>query len=737
LESGTVGSVAVQLPVHNLLTAPLSLTVDRLELALVLQPLQPDATLDASVYDHATDQLANSVVSVAQEFIHDELDANSLRESLLLQKEKVPELSPLSQLLPEVDVDDMSTHMPGALDPFVSQPLTDPLHIQGTIERESQAIDDVEGVSKLAQVVERLLARLSFTVKSIKLRILHRGNAELIIEVGSIVYTAGEYQEQRVGRGPEGSIEIGPVGGEKRTVRLVGLEVSIRDLHITPQGDDASETTVEDNRQPMDYPQDDEDDDEEIDASMTQSMLGLPGSSDSLSGTIYYSTDSIRAHTPPAYTPDQTDDNPPVTSTTTSLNPISAIPVSASTTSTTLSLATKVFSTGKDPVVITLTTPPPTSTPSDHRNVAQGLGLKITLGMITIALETKHINALLAMTTLIPPSSASNQTGKRPLSQTENSASNSILASIHTSVSIRGFLVLLFRSYDIPPSPEAIEHLFDHPRTAQAVAPHLRLHLEELSLTIPSKLSGNGAALGAGPNNEKLIGSISDLSVFFIQLANPSSSKEAEACVAFPLLITDQLLPTQYNPDVSISNEGSIRIPVVNWTDTSQTSSRPRRTLWRTKQGPSSKPNESGQKHDTQNAFTVSVSNKSVANPEFITSELAPLHLLVDSLMLGWVVGLANEIDMPPKLGSHQTAQADNTYVDEYNEMSSPPTRPGFRRSSTTTPRAQLSDLPAMQGDEAEKQRLNDFILADMQGVAPEVSFRLSVELTGIVRKRC
>lgn len=692
LESGTVGSIVVQVPVQNLLTAPLSLTVDHLELALVLHPLRSNDISNILAYDHATDQLANSVVSVAQEFIHDELEANSLQESLLMEKK---DHTPFEV----ADDDDMSSHIPGALDPFVNQPVVDPFHIQDTIEKESEAIDDVEGVSRLAHVVERLLARLSFSAKTITIRVLHKGNAEVILEIGSIVYSASEEQGEAVNpqSQPRG-IEIGPIGGEKRTIRLIGFEVSIRDLQIPTQEDNSSETTIEERERanPLAGYQEDDDEEGEIDASMTQSMLSLPGPAESASGTIYFSTSSVRAHTPPAYSPEQGD-----SFVASNANPPDPVPVVSTTLPSTLSPATKILSTGKDPIVIALTTPRPTSL--DPINVSQKLGLNITLGVITFAIETKQINSLFAMASLMPPPSS--QTSQPP-QQTQDSSS--ILSSIQTNVSLRAVLILLFRSYDSPPSFEMIENLFENPRTTQVSAPHARIHLEELHLIIPSKLPLGSVT---GSSDEKITGSISDFSVFLVHSSGTTTikSNEPELLIASPVLITDQNLSSQYDPDAT---EGSFAISVTNWTNKSHSSSRPKRTLWRTKPPPP-KPGELGQKPKSQDAFTMRITKKSVVN-----AELVPLHFFVDTLMVGWVVGLVNEIDTPPKFGN----QSDGRRVEEYGGPDTVITRPILRRSSTTTPRGQPSDLPALQGDEIEKQRLNDFILADMQGTHSDVS---------------
>ena len=120
-----------------MLTAPVPLATEGLDVTLKVSPLF------STDYDASASHLAESVVSVAQEFLNEELSPNEneeLRESIVLVKDRPEDMS--------------ASFVPGGLDPFSDDPL-------------AQSLDPIEGVSVLATVMERLLARLSFTVETL------------------------------------------------------------------------------------------------------------------------------------------------------------------------------------------------------------------------------------------------------------------------------------------------------------------------------------------------------------------------------------------------------------------------------------------------------------------------------------------------------------------------------------------------------------------------------------------
>ncbi|GFZ46386.1 Autophagy-related protein 2 [Saitozyma sp. JCM 24511] len=163
LTSGALSKVTARVPFPNLLSDPLSLTLETLTLDFTLSPLStkgksPDSrsrTSSAPLLSPGID-LAGSVTSAADDFLHEELDAyeeaeldRSIRQSLVLSQ-----TDPFSN-------DDL----PGAF-PFPSQSQS-----AGPNSNYSPASHAVESTTVLAGLVERILARLQFKVKDIRIRI--------------------------------------------------------------------------------------------------------------------------------------------------------------------------------------------------------------------------------------------------------------------------------------------------------------------------------------------------------------------------------------------------------------------------------------------------------------------------------------------------------------------------------------------------------------------------------------
>lgn len=262
LHHGFIGNVAAKIPWQNVLTAPVTLAVDGLDITLKFSHRSP---MD---YDVTASHLAESVASVAQEFLNEELSPNEneeLRESIVLAKDQPEDIT--------------ASFVPGGLDPFSDDPPAQPL-------------DPIEGVSVLATVMERLLSRLSFTVDNFTLRLIHEGRSELILRVKHIEY---------------GTEDVDPseaTGDEVRTIRTVGVTTSMRDLHSQLPSLGSSKTTSRSTTPPP------SDDDEEMDASMTQSMLSLPESSMYMSATSSIRTASPEPLPPPSQSPQLSQSTP-------------------------------------------------------------------------------------------------------------------------------------------------------------------------------------------------------------------------------------------------------------------------------------------------------------------------------------------------------------------------------------------------------------------------------------------
>ncbi|KAG8797718.1 hypothetical protein FRC17_007670, partial [Serendipita sp. 399] len=561
--------------------------------------------------------------------------------------------------------DDVATHVPGSFDPF-----TDPFQVEAKkgLDRSSSpsGLDDVEGVSILAGVIERILARLSVSVREITVVIVHEGNAELVLKIGEIGYGTEEViGAEGDGRNSATSTEV---GGIRRTVRVQGVDIFLKSLARPTLALPISPSTVSEAQlspaEPIRIPQTasspiqslrlvetpaprnetlspnalslqtplsshdsdgdvEEEEEDEMDASMTQSMLSLPppgviastilsehGSDGSPSSTMYLSAaGSVRAHTPPALTlqeldnpllasssPDADSDSPVTpTYTTTALpasNLASSSPINGSTDSshidrfpapnplisnTTSTPAPAhetrspevpkqevpsyhILSFGKDPILISLMTPPPTgakgpstgttaagtggatgldpgvSSPSRPSTMGKGrkeykgiMILSVKLGVLAVAMDVEHVNALMSIGDAVTPKTKEKKTPKPKKLFPSSSPAPSLLDEIEGSFSLRAVHVFLFDTSLSPSkgilnvktqpssSRDAQEErmnvgrvmwndILSQPMSIMIKEGHIRAHLDTLSLKFALDDDGK----------RKITGGIKDLSVFWI-----------------------------------------------------------------------------------------------------------------------------------------------------------------------------------------------------------------------------
>jgi autophagy-related protein 2 len=213
-----VDKVYAQIPFPNLWSAPLSLSLDTLTLTFTLNsPTQSSSQKGKSPeqitrtttikgktrsYDLASSvDLAASVTSAADEFLHDELDAfeeaeldRSIRQSLILSRS-----DPFVQ-----------DTVPGAF-PSASR--------DGRHEDGEPLPATVESTTVLAGLVERILARLEFKINTVRIRILHQNkDRDSVVElrIGQIRYADESSQEDTT-------------GATTRTVRISDISIYMLD----------------------------------------------------------------------------------------------------------------------------------------------------------------------------------------------------------------------------------------------------------------------------------------------------------------------------------------------------------------------------------------------------------------------------------------------------------------------------------------------------------------------------
>ncbi|ODO11399.1 hypothetical protein I350_00178 [Cryptococcus amylolentus CBS 6273] len=165
LTSGSLGRLTARLPFPNLWSDPLSVSLDTLTLDFTLacpSPLSHGKASSHPAADHH--DLAESVTSAADDFLHHELDAyeekeleGSIRQSLILSQ-----------------TDPFESDLPGG---FPSSLPT------GHISPGQPLPADIESTTVLAGMVERILARLDLKVENVVIRVKIEGEEEGVVEL--------------------------------------------------------------------------------------------------------------------------------------------------------------------------------------------------------------------------------------------------------------------------------------------------------------------------------------------------------------------------------------------------------------------------------------------------------------------------------------------------------------------------------------------------------------------------
>ncbi|KAI0748137.1 hypothetical protein C8Q80DRAFT_1120684 [Daedaleopsis nitida] len=215
LHDGSVGKVTARIPWPNPLTSTVGLSLDSLHLTFYLEPSA--ATKSERSFP---DNLAESVASVAESFIHEELTPN---EEATLRESIHPELSASSSST-------FDDHVPGGLDPFFSE---EEMHFNES---------DPPGVSIFATLIERLLARFQFDATDTRITIVNPQQASFTLIIPEIRYaTQTQDGPARPSETPSSTSTDGRLSGETRRVTITGVTMTTRCLRpqsprpITPR----------------------------------------------------------------------------------------------------------------------------------------------------------------------------------------------------------------------------------------------------------------------------------------------------------------------------------------------------------------------------------------------------------------------------------------------------------------------------------------------------------------------
>ncbi|KAL7283400.1 hypothetical protein ACG7TL_002830 [Trametes sanguinea] len=200
LRDGSVGKVTARVPWPNPLTSTVGLSLESLHLTFYLEP-----TLSATDQRAFAENLAESVASVAETFIHEEL---SVREEATLRESFHPDLGRSPVVLQE-------DSLPGGLDPFISE------------EEVHQHDSDPPGVSIFATLIERLLARFQFDATDTRITIVNPQEASFTVIIPEVRYSTDTQQPTPASSTTSQSESE---TGEIRKVIVNGITVTTRSL---------------------------------------------------------------------------------------------------------------------------------------------------------------------------------------------------------------------------------------------------------------------------------------------------------------------------------------------------------------------------------------------------------------------------------------------------------------------------------------------------------------------------
>ena len=542
-----------QVPWPNPLVSTLGLSLSSLNLVfhVVSSPV-----LDLDV------DLTASVASVAESFIHEEL---SPREAVAFWQTLHPTTSSPS------DIEEQA--IPGGLDT-----------INATDDRHKLDMDP-EGVSVFATLIERLLARFEFDVQDLTVTLIHPGNMSLTLFFEEIRY-------QTVSK----DLNLSSSRGESRTLSINGCHLAARNLSSSiPFASTASSASPSRSR-PLSRISSSSSIDEETQFTMSQSLAFLPPRADPLatstSSSMYQSAVSQSLLDPL----DEISEAVPE---------VNLVPLSSEAPLNVPRKDNKLLSFGSLPIDIQLTTPSPVAKVSNDDpflpHTEDGiysdeiLQVAVSMGVVACALRPWHIHGLLQLIqSLDRPYQKASEVDAESFGK--SSTLCNIRLRIHTQ--LRGLVLLLLpspRSLHTPMT-DSVENFFDR----CLVPPPLdygytRIHLDGLTASLVcsshQKQDSNDTPVSPTSNDAEINLSslsiefaITDMSIFFFS-KHPSDNKSSQLS-AFPLLLTDPHLATQY-PTSHIHPRGNgsyshlPRFDIIDWTEEKCQSFGTRLSAWR------------------------------------------------------------------------------------------------------------------------------------------------------------
>ncbi|KAL0581534.1 autophagy-related protein 2 [Marasmius crinis-equi] len=581
LETGSIGSVKARIPWPNPLTAAIGFSLESLHLTF---RVQEDHTGTTHV------DLAESVASVAETFLHEELD--SAEEARLKESFRGESLADLEE-----------HNVPGGINPFLAAP-----------EEVAQTDLDPEGVSLFAVLIERLLARFQCDAKDTRVTIIDSTGNGVTLAVEELRYHT-DISEEEEKQGNAG--QLGESEGEVRKLAVSGITVNVlRTPRSRPSPPDTGRASPASS-------------DSSIDANaqwaMSQSLAFLPprsGSPDSTASASMYQS-AISTHTPEvsAVSAESIHEGNP-----------ESIPSPGGPNE----ISDTLISFGPEPIVVRLTTPPLRAA-----NTSPSFNIKVSakVGIIRMAVRAWHIRCLSSLadtfTSHTTPSSSS--------SSASTESGSTLGSGMQASLDVGGIVVLLLpharpagSSHD-----SALNRFFVHPLAPLALTEgYLRFNVDSISLAAsinPSSTKSSTLSLSSTLT-------IGDFALFAFHPKGTGRGTEP-GIVTTPILITDPLLPTQYtsqhvHPGSATGSQDEINMPVfevLDWTSDKVLHYGTKLSSWRTKQKQMKSPRRRGSAPDSGQADNIAVHVRLRKMMPTTTGVLSPMEVeanLVSSLQI-------------------------------------------------------------------------------------------------------
>lgn len=603
LYDGFISGVTARIPFPNPLSSSVGFHVQSLNLTFQVTPEQ--SISPASPSFRGSSNLADSVVSVAETFMHDELTP---REEATLRQT----LRPSADSSPLVDE---SENLPGGFNPFVNNLNAEEAH------KESHGDDDPAGVSVFATLIERLLAKFEFSAVDTKVTIVYPGRASFTLSVSEITYHTDSNPRSETNSGLQSASGGNERCGQIRTVSISGLRVTSRDLRVVDSSPTATSTlspvsfTSSRKSSPQHCnPLVDQSSrnssssslDEDAQFMMSQSIAMLPPYSPPLSSALdsMYQSAISTVHAQPA----KVDISPtPLSVPQTTNNIGQARPHPQISVPCQDPVEDVLLSFGPQPIVFSLQTPSRRTQPSeqspqagsDHstnaedfvRDKPETLRLSVTVGTLACAFRSNHLRVLLDIVEACVPKAST----PSPVSRKEASSELPRTAlCLEANVVLRGIVMMALPE---PATGEvfSLDAFYDRPLVPPRLPrTYLRLFLDSLSISFstppPDSPMPDEPRTSSSVSLDQSISAkvvISDISLF----AFHAVSSVDDTQVAAPMLITDAYLPTShvarhYRPSFASERPQDIKLPdfeVVDWTEAKFKRGSAKLSTWRSR----------------------------------------------------------------------------------------------------------------------------------------------------------